>query len=209
MRVRGRSQALLFPIFKTRYLRRKMENPGEENPLWWLFKAEDKADFLDRAKDVTLSQAMLDRTALFATSRLTPLRHLVGTREKHPVVMTDSDWDKLCVTRKAGKLLSVLRDQNRAVFHAFWFDLPNEEVQPWWLIWFDLRDRETHNNHWKATNSPHAHMISYLTHPRDQIGKYVEALAKDPNYNLPHSGGAHVRFEDDGWQDFRWGPHHR
>jgi len=182
-----------------------MEKPPDQNPLWWVFLAEDKRDFLLRVDQVTLSHKVIDRTARFAATRQTSLRHLVGTRESHPVVLTDADWEKMLETKKTGRLLSALKDNNRGIFHAFWFELEtdSDETPPWWLLWFDLRDRETHLNHWKATGLPHAHIISYLTHPRDKMETYIDGLAQDPKYKLPHS--AHVRFEDDGWQDFRWG----
>lgn len=180
-----------------------MAIPADQNPLWWLFTAEDKADFLKRADAVTLSHQVIDRTARFAATGETPLRHLIGERESHPVIMTEADFKHMEQTKNAKKMLAAITQHNRAVFYAFWFEL-GEDEKPWWLISFDLRDRATRGNHWKATSMPHAHIISYLTHPRDQIETYVEILSRDPKYRLAHA--THVRFEDDGWQDWAWGP---
>ncbi len=180
-----------------------MPNYNSEGPLWSLFLAENKAEFLKRADEVTLSAKVIERTALFAATKQTPLRHMIGKRETHPVTLTDDDWKRVDQTKKAGKLLAAIKEHNRAIFHAFWFEV-EAKGKPWWLISYDLRDRETHSNHWKATGLPHAHIISYLTHPRDQLETHTTALAKDPKHRLPHA--VHVRFEDDGWRDFIWGP---
>ncbi|WP_265502902.1 hypothetical protein [Paracoccus beibuensis] len=173
-----------------------------ENPLFRLFKAKDRSEFKKLANEVTLSSKDLNSIIHFSALKTSSLRHMFGHRSSNPIKLTEKDWEKIRRTHKSKKLLSAIMQSKRSMFFAFWLDLGGDEG-PWWLIWYDLQDRQVYGNHWKATGSPHAHMISHLTHPRECLNKYTKALANDPNYKLPHS--VHIRFEDDGWQDIVWG----
>lgn len=178
------------------------ESPPESSALFRLFLAKKKSDFTKIADQVTLSFKELDQVARFSSLKTTPLRHMIGSRISNPTVLTANDWVKIQKSKKSGKLLDAINQHSRTVFYAFWLEITDEE-KPWWLISYSLRDRQPYENHWSATGSPHAHMISYLTHPRDSVEAQIKKLADDPAYDFSHR--VHIRFENDGWEDIAWG----
>ncbi|WP_221792229.1 hypothetical protein [Aquisediminimonas sediminicola] len=164
-----------------------------------IFDIVDKAVLDQHCRSVVIHQSDLANLILACMTEAIPIRHFRFHKHHHPehLALTDSDFEAFTdngvgpFSKKAQKLANKVDqtfEQRRLLNGHLFTSVKN--LDEWHLFYFDQRDTDPHDNHWK--HGEHIHLMNWVTHPRLSAPDIVHKIEAEDRPKL--NGKLHIRY---------------